>query len=249
MAEEILHACVTCALKHRFCDGYTDLYLRLGNHKSLFTQCIRKMVQNNASCTHYAVCAKLLKEQCALSKHIVLKTILTPMAVLGNILKAVPYLKVIHLVRDARATLKSQGAFTKDTSYHFCNRIFQDIKSRMELEKVYSNRILQVRYEDIAMDPLKMAQRIYEFAELELSDEISSRVWNMTHSEEVCKGFRCTKRHNSTETMLRWRKHISFAFVQTVDESCKTVYDHFGYLPAESEEKLRDLSHPLITTD
>ena len=53
-------------------------------------------------------CGKMLQKVCLLSKHVVIKTICFPLYKLEHLMTEFPTMKIIHLVRDPRATLFSR---------------------------------------------------------------------------------------------------------------------------------------------
>ena len=136
---------------------------------------------------------------------------------LGPLLSADPKVKVIHLLRDPRGMLLSQVNFSRKTDLSlsraqtFCRRLLHDISLRRKLELTYKDTFLEVKYEDLASDPLKWLDKIYDHLGLEVTKEV--RTWvmasmssNVANVDERVMG---TTRSNSTQTAYAWKSKIS----------------------------------------
>ena len=54
--------------------------------------------------------------------------------------------------------------WTSDKVSPHCNRQMKDVRIRKQLEKQFPGMFMEIRYEDVASDPVTMANRIYQFA-------------------------------------------------------------------------------------
>lgn len=248
VAEDVMRAYLSCNIDHPFCDAYTDGFMWLGQGKGDFLKCLRDTKAENHSCSHIQSCLNILRNECTASKYIVMKTIRAPMSVMRNLMKTIPNLRVIHLVRDSRATIQSEihngvyiGHNLTNFVSEFCERVITDINTRKELENEFPGSFLQIRYEDLSLNPVEMTRRMYEFTGLEFTKEVRRFARNTT-----CTGNLCTRKNKTAETLQDWRKSIRYPLVQMIDKKCDTSYKLLGYLPAENNVILRDMKHSLL---
>ncbi|XP_025084644.1 carbohydrate sulfotransferase 6-like [Pomacea canaliculata] len=196
-------------------------------------------------------CLPILRRTCMAARVTVVKTIRFSLKQAEKLMKVDPRVKVIHLLRDPRATFSSQaemGEFPlKDVgnfSKQFCQRILQDLEDAQRMKGMHPGRFLTVRYEDVAWEPVTSATRLLAFAGLHLDEELRQTVWNMTSAglkDDCCY---CTTRNNSRATAAAWRLKRDFDFFSKVDASCVGIYKLLGYLPLATEAHLRNLSVP-----
>ena len=126
--------------------------------------------------------------------------------------------KILHLLRDPRGRLNSfasafglknliNGSSAPTTA---CQRMMKDVVIRKELEKQFPDMFMEIHYEDIAANPIKMANRVYQFAFSEDAPDYVVQWLNMnTHNssnKENVWGFPKTSRKNSTATSIAWKK-------------------------------------------
>ena len=76
--------------------------------------------------------------------------------------------KILHLLRDPRGRLNSfiqigMRRLPKFLVSMVCERQMKDLRIRKQLEKQFPGTFLEIRYEDVASDPINMANRIYQF--------------------------------------------------------------------------------------
>ena len=103
---------------------------------------------------------------------------------IGTILPKVPDLKVIHFLRDPRSVAYkriSQGG-KEVVAYNFlnitekiCREMSRDIYKRRELEKMYADKFIEIRYEDLFLDPAVTLDRVY--SHIGLSSPTQSVTW------------------------------------------------------------------------
>ena len=131
--------------------------------------------------------------------------------------------KILHLLRDPRGRFNSflkiensgqTGPLPEkeDKNLHWlsqkaenvCQRIMKDVFIRKELEKQFPNMFMEIHYEDIAANPIEMANRIYQFAYSEDAPD-TVKQWldrntNDPNSKEIVWNTNKTTRKNSVAT-------------------------------------------------
>lgn len=202
-------------------------------------------------------CVGIIKRRCLESKHIVIKTIRIPLKVLVPFSQIFPKLKILHLVRDPRATLKSQSRFgivklrfLHENATNFCNRVYTDITVAKNTPTIATSRYFPISYENLAMYPIQMAVGVYRFLGISINENIMTYVHNITMGGTSCGTSRvsklmCTKSANSSAEAGKWRLTIPYSFVSVVDSACSLLYSVLGLRSVPSEIHLRNLSYSL----
>jgi len=196
-------------------------------------------------------CVQLIEKRCKESKHIVFKNVRLPMYLLGPIMKDIPNLKIIHLLRDPRAIVRSQIRVTQiqnginllSGASGVCNRIYDDVVTKEELDRQFPGRIHTVFFEDLAQNMLHHSKRLYEFAGIEFRPDVEKRIQHLTEADKhnECSDYTfCTLSYNSTAQSQEWRDKITMDTVRTVDTACGQLYNRLGYIPIPDVKSLRD---------
>ena len=147
-------------------------------------------------------------------------------------------MKILHLVRDPRATLASQAKFGKcaatsggkyGCTRSFCQRLENDVLEEERLLKIYPDRIRSFFYEDIAKHPLETAQKMFEFIGTPFTTEARDYVFNITlaGNEDNCAV--CTTRSNSSEHIDSWKTEMSKEFIDIVQDRCNYVLKRYKF--------------------
>ncbi|OWF42306.1 carbohydrate sulfotransferase 5-like [Mizuhopecten yessoensis] len=201
-------------------------------------------------------CVNETKMACLNSSHSALKIIRIPMDLLEPLMTSIPKLRILHLIRDPRATIMSQRALGVIPAAHFrqyvtrfCNRVYQDVVTAERFQTSFPGRTLRIFYEEIAKDPKSYTNIVYNFTDMAYTTKIESEIHSMT-SEDVPKncGQLCARKSNSTAQAEAWRKDVPMDLVATVDEVCQPLYSKLGYINVDSERMLRDITVPLRST-
>ncbi|XP_067687163.1 carbohydrate sulfotransferase 3-like [Haliotis asinina] len=209
--------------------------------------CTKANVQNSKKCVY------LLEKACLRSRVSCLKTIRYSMKNMTHLLEKHGNMKIIHLIRDPRPTLLSQQKlqeFNFDSLGKFaamlCNRAKVDFDDSLLMKKQFPGRIATIRYEDLAEMPVNMATQMYNFIGLDFTDENRDHIRSITTRNSNCGAY-CSSR-NSTEKVSLWRKSLPYMQVSLIDKICHPLYRAMGYLPAQSQDHLLNMSVPLYTT-
>ena len=175
--------------------------------------------------------------------------------------------KVVFLVRDPRAVIPSSRSFgffrekggspnslqgTRLYSYRQCKQTEDNLELIRKLPNSVRKRIRLLRFEDLALNPLKELVGLYEFAGLTLLESV--RTWlNETTRLNVrdCTKIdgeqaTCTK-DNAQVAVNRWRWKVHPYDIGIIEYYCESVMRLLGYRPVDrSYELLADVTTPLF---
>ncbi|XP_033112297.1 carbohydrate sulfotransferase 1-like isoform X2 [Anneissia japonica] len=167
--------------------------------------------------------------------------------------------KIIHLVRDPRALYYSRLDANKnrppDRSMKLYDIVYtckstDGIMQLAEMSPTWmKGKYHIVRYEDIAMQPLKAAQEMYKFMGLSMTPSVRRWILNNTASDHVIQSTRDRLyglQKNSTAVAHAWRYRAPFSAVDVVQEACKAMMAKAGYIEAKTKRQLRDPKYKLI---
>ena len=233
----------------RFVSGLFDnLFLGFGKKTSVLHECYDKRMQidRNADFFNFTVkyCIRKLQNICLSSKFRVVKTIRTSMRQITTLMKEMPRMKILHLVRDPKDTLLSQkkkrlcGKGTLDElvncTIRYCSRLNDD-SFIVENFETFKNRVLTVRYEDFAIRPL-VFNEIYSYFGMEFTDSVRNFAYSVTSNGSIGDCLICRQywqAGNSTSGMKahveKWRKKMKPEFQIIVDQLCKSSISYFNY--------------------
>ncbi|XP_069755615.1 carbohydrate sulfotransferase 6 [Narcine bancroftii] len=181
--------------------------------------------------------------------------------------------KIIHLVRDPRAVLKSRNkslyALLRDNSIVLGTKgkriekskeedsnyeVMKEIcKSHLLIHDLASEkapdflkqRYMMLRYEDVVRDPLKEISAMYEFSGLNLTPKLKSWIYNITHGEGTGSAFKITSR-NAKTTSEAWRTEMQFEKISKIQNICARAMNVLGYELVHSEYEQKLLSRDLV---
>ena len=173
--------------------------------------------------------------------------------------------KVIHLIRDIRPLVMSSQkvVFFKEIDSLERPSMRQFVYSRCEMTEMNLNLVKEfdpslrrhvtlVRFEDLAVEPLKVLDYLYEFAGLEVLENITN--WVVKITQPSLKDLKAEERNpvsvvrDSFEVLNKWRLVADPCYVHVIERYCRDVMKLMGYIATEgSVEKLRNLEIPLFT--
>ncbi|XP_061577252.1 carbohydrate sulfotransferase 5-like isoform X2 [Cololabis saira] len=177
-------------------------------------------------------------------------------------------LRIIHLVRDPRAVLRSREEsaplLSRDDSIVLEQRkvpaaevqyqVIQEIcRSHVRINEravlkpppFLKGRYKLVRYEDVARNPLKEVNDIYEFVGLGMTPQLEDWIYTLTHGEGKGPAFQVTSR-NATNVSQAWRTMLPYSKVKRVQEVCEGAMSLLGYKTVKSEEEQKRLDIDLL---
>lgn len=175
--------------------------------------------------------------------------------------------KIIFLVRDPRAVIpssRSVGFFSdsgskngiKLFSYEKCKQTKESLVFLKNLPLRWRRNIMIQRYEDFAMNPLKVLPRLYNFAGLPVLDSVKTWLNKTTHPaqnrEEMTMGVHPAffTVDDASAAVNRWRWKVDLYDIDIIEHYCKHVMQMMGYVPVDmSYELMADISTPLFGED
>ncbi|XP_064615555.1 carbohydrate sulfotransferase 1-like [Liolophura sinensis] len=189
------------------------------------------------------VCLKNLREGCLKREIRVVKEIRLPMESTQALLKSFPSLKLIHVLRDSRGLICSQSGSCKmkpDRILQTCARLSLDIKWRQKLQNKFPDRIMMLRYEDLAVNPIPTAKAVYKFLNLTLPLEVGRSLYNATRKGHDQMGMLSIVRPDSIATALKWRRKIPWETLLAVQKYCREPLLSGNYPFYSKEKHLRE---------
>ncbi|XP_022322129.2 carbohydrate sulfotransferase 1-like isoform X1 [Crassostrea virginica] len=259
-AADVMNEIFQCNFEKLPLTFFSDGFLNKGKKAREFTVCMNyKRTNNTNRITATKQCALMMKRRCLASKFIVLKTIRIPLRILVSLSGMFQKLRILHLLRDPRATLKSQSRFgivktnhLQENATKFCNRVFEDITLARQSPSIGSNRYFPISYENLAKSPKEMSARVYSFLDMDVTANMTMHIEKMTMADRTCGESRiaktmCTKSANSSADAEKWRQTIPYSFAAVVDSACSMLYSIVGLRSVPDEEHLRNLSFSLRT--
>ncbi|KAM4721380.1 carbohydrate sulfotransferase 5-like [Rhinophrynus dorsalis] len=235
----------------------------------------RDDITNEMSCK--SLCGKYpfskVEQACNTYSHIVIKEVrFFDLKVLYPLLTDPSLnLKIIHLVRDPRAVVKSReqalkalardngivlntnGTKVDDSRYEVMQAICRSHVQMYETATYKSpsfleGRYMLVRYEDVVRDPQREITQMYEFANLKMTTKLKSWIYNITHGQgpgSKREAFKITSR-DAINVSQAWRNVLSFHKIQKIQAVCKGAMNMLGYQLIDSEKEQKDMSMDFV---
>lgn len=180
-------------------------------------------------------------------------------------------LRIIHLVRDPRAVMRSREQSAK--AFMYDDAIVLEQRSMPAAEAQYEviqeicrshvrinerailkpppfleGRYKMVRYEDVARNPLQEINDMYEFVGLKMSTELGEWIYSVTHGKgkgSKKEAFKITSR-NAADVSQAWRTTLPHNKVKRIQEVCKGAMTLLGYRTVNSEKQQKRLDIDLL---
>ena len=251
-AVHIFKSLFSCRIRDLEVQTLADPFLLTGKKSGQVFKCQVLNHWNDKKKRYIDKCLSRCEQSCETSKYIAVKSIRISMKAMSEIITNYPSLKIIHLIRDPRATMYAQSQFgvihmkqlDRDASI-FCSRVQADVEEAEKISARAGKRVIRILYEDLAKDPIKTAQEIYRFIGEKFSSAVKDFVIKLTQSGLPENGVSGVIRPNSEEHVYKWRTLIRYHSVKTIDEKCRHLYRKLGIASVTSESMLRNISLPL----
>ncbi|XP_076454500.1 carbohydrate sulfotransferase 5-like [Babylonia areolata] len=255
LREKVLTGFLNCSFKDMYFPALTDYSSLLGTKTKVFLQCLARV----PGILGLHLCLPQLQRFCQDARTVVVKTAHYSMQEAFSLMHRDPKLKVIHLLRDPRGALLSQqladhtnaSSMIPHSRVH-CEKVQEDILAGDEMSERYPDRVIRVRYEDIALYPLPYITHLLAFSGLNVSSDLEHYLEEITgsrRSEERALGdLEVVEETNSSAMAFAWRDRHDFDDTSGIDSQCGSLYKLTGYLPLDSEHQLKDRRVPSMLT-
>ena len=169
--------------------------------------------------------------------------------------------KFIFLVRDPRGIIPSSKAVgfygdndrvllngTQRFSEMICGATYDNLNIIRSLGSEEKKRFMLLRYEDLAVSPLKMLPKLLDFAGLPMDESLTKWLYLASHLPETESEQKAARwRQDSQEGAERWRWKVKSSVISVIEHYCKDVMDTLGYKPVHGSQKLqRNLTVSLL---
>ncbi|KAM3870015.1 carbohydrate sulfotransferase 6 [Diretmus argenteus] len=180
-------------------------------------------------------------------------------------------LRIIHLVRDPRAVVRSREQSAKAFVYDNAvvleqkdvsapdaqYRVMQEIcrshvriheRATLKPPDFLKGRYKMVRYEDLVQDPLLEINAMYEFVGLQMTSPLQEWIYKVTHGKgkgSKKEAFKITSR-NAADVSQAWRTTLAHDKVKRIQEVCKSAMSLLGYRTVGSDKEQKRLDLDLL---
>ncbi|XP_045107821.1 carbohydrate sulfotransferase 3-like [Portunus trituberculatus] len=192
-----------------------------------------------------------LQALCAATPVLVVKVVRARLAWLRNILEdSLINLKVLHLTRDPRASLRSIATFGWNSEPHSrCAELEDDLLTYEAARQSFPAKVLQVRCERLCLHPQQVIRDLFRFLQDDAAPPAAVTAYVDQHMLSCAsrKGTMSTFR-NSTEEFQAWRFKINDKQLKVIEAepACLRAITHMGHATFGSEAAARNTSLPLI---
>ena len=168
--------------------------------------------------------------------------------VLDPLLAVDPELRVIHIVRDPRAVLASRnygayGGNRRGPNLHpllFVSRMWRtSVRWRHRMATNYSDRVLTLRYEDVARSLTATARELCLFLGISFDDAMATTDGYRTESGAVWRGNSSYGGAPSSDEP-RWKRLVPADSVAALEFLCRGEMELEGYVPVWDSERQKD---------
>ncbi|XP_070581743.1 carbohydrate sulfotransferase 4-like [Ptychodera flava] len=192
---------------------------------------------------------------CVSKRHRVVKTIrLSDIAFIVRTKEFIDgKVKIVHLVRDPRATLSARERFQhwnyrtrwgtvikqnieKFEKYatYYCQWLQTNLRSAQNIPRRLRKNFVIVRYEDLADRPRDIVPKLYDFVGLDLHQRVRSMIDGQ--KDKLGNG-------------LAWRRNMPFNRTSIVQDVCNDdLFRFYGYVKVDNAEQLVNGNFKLLST-
>ncbi|XP_046577056.1 uncharacterized protein LOC124284972 [Haliotis rubra] len=254
MAINTLEGIWNCSFENVDLDTLTQFHMQESNTTKEHHKCIKK----NPGVNGIVTCLPHLKELCQSKRINSQKVVRLPLRLVSPLMKKYPDLKILHLVRDPRASIISQYVKLKYFPWNqlqkytetFCARVHEDLQTTAKIARDYPGRIKLVRYETMAEHPLEITDELYQFVDAKITKELHKYVYDRTLSgKKDTNCVTCLVKSNASVAANKWRTSIGLRAAQAIDAKCGKVYTLLGYKPVKTVLDLKNLTGSLKISD
>nr|XP_006825090.1 PREDICTED: carbohydrate sulfotransferase 1-like [Saccoglossus kowalevskii] len=240
---------------HRTGSSFTAYFL---NHIRKWRLAVEGSDTLKDACKQSVGCSTLtpeqLSESCDTFKHVAMKVIrLDSLTLLESlVVEDRMNLKVLHLVRDPRGVASSRKRFygytekkpLVDSMNTYCQSTVEKLEFSSNIPDWLKGRYKRIRYEDIAIDPLKTAKIIYHFINLPLPSIVTDWISANTKQDNINSMSKMSTHKNSTAAAQSWRSRLLYDDVEEIQSltQCHKLMDMMNYYAIDSPTQMTNLS-------
>lgn len=209
--------------------------------------------QDTKSAEAKAACLKgmNLRQECGAAPLVIVKVIRARLSLVKYLLQDPRInLKVIHLTRDPRASIRSIASFGWNANPHTrCSEMYDDLQTYEKLRQASPAEVTQVRYEQLCLRPREITSDIFRFLfdNATLPGPVSAFVDK--HMLGVGKnGGTMNTVKNSSAEFESWRYKIDAKRLKDIEEEpvCEQAIRHMGHALFGTLKAANNSKIPLI---
>ena len=178
-----------------------------------------------------------------------------------------PGFKVVFYIRDPRGVYNSRHKLKivehnlpSANEQEICVKMSKDWDEFTNLQKKYPGTFTLLRYEDLALNPMHTAERLFDTLALDFDDEIRRWIREATNATNSWQDVNPEQSHednfdqlrilnyqtkrDSIKVPMQWAKFLPWEMVNKIQSFCGTLMNEIGYKLVSSEEQLKSLMDP-----
>lgn len=162
----------------------------------------------------------------------------------------IPNLKVIFLYRDPRGIFSSrQKLIGESLAFKTVEKTCDMYSKTIEKSNRLGDDFLSIRYEDISLDPMAAAEKIYNFVNEELPSSVRNWISDTINVQDTKTAVGKSKYSTNKDpiaTMTKWRFAQKFEHTEFLQSVCSDYIKKGGYLEVQSATDLENGTIPVF---
>ncbi|CAH1243404.1 CHST3 [Branchiostoma lanceolatum] len=126
-----------------------------------------------------------------------------------------------------------------------CKHMVENVQTQDGVPDWLLGHYALIRYEDVAMAPVAMTERLYNFIGTEGDDAVFDWLEKNTNAKKPSKNV-FSRRRNSRDTVDAWRPKLRLSAVLKIQNICRDALKMFGYRTVQGGAELTNLSLSLV---
>lgn len=178
-------------------------------------------------------CASMLAATCRSRQLRVIKLVRATMESMEPLLRSLPNLRVIHLMRDPRAVVLSRQNFDSSArgmyaetdnktmltreAILYCRTVVRDVRVRWRLEREFPGKIYSLVYDDLVKDLRGFSEKVYSFIDAKIPLSWVRQIASVAMMQ------------NATRRANRWQQVLSRATNKDIVAVCREFFRVIPY--------------------
>lgn len=159
----------------------------------------------------------------------------------------IPNLKIIFLYRDPRGIFSSrQKLIGESLAFKTVEKTCDMYSKTIAKSKQLGDDFLSIRYEDISMDPMAAAEKIYDFVNEKLPSSVRKWISGTMNAEDTKTKSKYSTNKDPIATMTKWRFAQKYEHTQFLQNVCSDYIKEGGYLEVQSASDLVNGTIPVF---